>query len=443
MGKTWIGAFKMDLQEIPENLEKHICGLTNYKYQDEFKAFSSAIKIFRMQEQGIHPATIIKYIASQYNDTKNNIFDFSINLINLFSSNLRDSDNSTWLSFDKLQKMSEKQKKAFIALIYRDGLSKQLFDSSQINKNNYSIHFTNILELLSILEHTEIIIKNLKKHNNISFLKNYNEYSRYLYKILDWGINYSILLKDDTDNIKKLNKISLLLDKTFRTINAFQTNKIGLGLLYGLQLTEALLDSTQLTDTSFKKIVYYGNFMVDIAAADSTTQIKDIINKYSMPVGSYQVKRKSSFSIDLNAYPGLYIGWEGNVNFEPKSLNMKSIVNGVTAPIGFSLSCGYTDNSFSLFLSIIDIGAPFSYRWGNNSTQGLPENIKWEQIFSPGVHFVWGIKDAPVSIMAGIQYTPLLRQIKTDKNILNEINTIRCGITFAVDIPIFGLLVDE
>ena len=94
--------------------------------------------------------------------------------------------------------------------------------------------------------------------------------------------------------------------------------------------------------------------------------------------------------------------------------------------------------SHSLFISALDLGAPFSYRFVNDSAEGLPENITWEQIFSPGVFYVFGFKNTPLALSTGIQYTPLLRKIET-QNILDDENVVRISMALTVDIPIFNL----
>ena len=186
-----------------------------------------------------------------------------------------------------------------------------------------------------------------------------------------------------------------------------------------------------------KNYVYYGGFMVDVLSAKTTGEIKNIIYKYAAPAGSYRVKRQSPFSVSLSAYPGLYSGWE-TTGSEIRT----SFVTGVTAPIGLSFNWGKKnfmpskrEHSLSLFVPIIDIGAPFSYRWKDSEASGFPENIKWEQVLSPGIHGVWGIGNSPMALMVGAQYTPLLRKITTTNNEL-QTNAWRFGATLSVDIPI-------
>lgn len=205
---------------------------------------------------------------------------------------------------------------------------------------------------------------------------------------------------------------------------------------------------------AFDQLAYFGNFIIDVVsvATDTSKTAKDIkvvINKYAQPVGSYSIKRKSISSIDINAYPGLYAGGEWGIhNTKTPNANANStsiaFTNGVTAPIGISFNWGLKGcktkklrgDSFSLFLSVIDIGAALSFRWSNDSASSLPTNVKWSQILSPGLHAVYGFKNAPISLIAGAQLTPNLRDFKDNQNYANM---IRLGVTIAVDIPVFNL----
>jgi hypothetical protein len=119
---------------------------------------------------------------------------------------------------------------------------------------------------------------------------------------------------------------------------------------------------------------------------------------------------------------------------------------GITAPIGFSYSfkncndvgANKQSSSSTFFLSVIDIGAPFSYRFKKDEAEGLPENITWEQVFSPGFFYIYGFKNSPLSIGLNAQFAPFLRKIE-ENNVLETKNIFRMGLTLLVDIPLFNL----
>lgn len=201
-----------------------------------------------------------------------------------------------------------------------------------------------------------------------------------------------------------------------------------------------------------EKIGFYGTFISDILQADSTTQIKNIINRYASPVGSYKSKRLTSFSVDLNAYPGLQLGLEHATTLDAAE-KQNSFAFRITAPIGLSFNFSHRKNiakdkqksAFSIFIPIVDIGAALSYRFEDAQTDTdtlsgeLPENISLRQILSPGAYFVWNIANVPLSIKMGAQYLPALREITSEGNEISDSNAWFFGVSLSVDIPIFNL----
>ncbi|MEM6801802.1 MAG: hypothetical protein AAF696_10400 [Bacteroidota bacterium] len=215
-------------------------------------------------------------------------------------------------------------------------------------------------------------------------------------------------------------------------------------------------------DASVKYLSFYGGFMLDIFYAKTAPEIKGLLYKYALPAGSYRIKRRSQISLELGAYPNLYVGRE----FIIQNQGMEDgWVAGVSAPVGLSVSwpirksqdpfesdtelkslkakklqgSKYSGHAFSLFFPIIDIGAPFSYRWTNGNDVGFPDEIKWRQILAPGIYAVWGMKNKPISLSLGGQYVPKLRSITTNSTDISAFDTFRIGLNLAVDIPIFSL----
>jgi hypothetical protein len=207
----------------------------------------------------------------------------------------------------------------------------------------------------------------------------------------------------------------------------------------------------------FDQITFYANFMTDVITSDSTTDLQEIIDKYAAPVGSYSLKRKNAFSLDINAYPGLYAGVEQPIA-SSRGVSQSAFVTGITAPIGVAFSWGKKrkvlggyerdsrgGHSLSLFVPIVDIGAAFSYRWSQgDEINGFPK-IKFSQIFAPGCYLVWGVKNAPIALKVGAQITPQLRDVNVTSssggltNTVSEVSMLRYGMTLSVDIPVFHL----
>lgn len=194
-----------------------------------------------------------------------------------------------------------------------------------------------------------------------------------------------------------------------------------------------------------QNLTYYTNFISDMASTDSAKQVTDVLKKYAAPVKSYRVARQSGNSFALQAFPGVYYGLE---NLKTDGRSNWSNAFGVTAPIGFSFSIGNSlkstaslskkPYSLSLFLGLVDIGAALSYRFNNDETD-LPDKITLAQIFSPGLHLVYGLANSPLALKAGWQYSPELRSVTTAGNETAQYGASRFSIGMTVDIPILIL----
>ncbi len=194
-----------------------------------------------------------------------------------------------------------------------------------------------------------------------------------------------------------------------------------------------------------KSLLQYGTFMATMIDAKTSDDVEAAIEAAALPVGSARIKRESTFNIALNAYCGPYMGYERVFDLDPKWMSAKkSTINsyGLTAPVGISISYGgnykgvKNHSSYSLFLSVIDVGAIASFRFNDSTTEVLP-TIQLKNILSPGIFFSYGIPTLPISVNAGWQMGPLLRKVDAE---INE-NTYserygRVSISICVDIPI-------
>lgn len=174
-------------------------------------------------------------------------------------------------------------------------------------------------------------------------------------------------------------------------------------------------------------------FFTDVMAAGNSKQLSQVIESYAMPPNSYKIKRNTRYSIDLDAYVGLYGGVEYLGSKTPDSVKSFAPVWGLSAPIGISFSWGsrrdtkvgepasfldksgnpktLSGNNFSITVSLLDIATPLAFRLSNDSQEALPKSLSWSQLFSPGLHFRWGIRNTPLCFSTGLQYTPQLRKM--------------------------------
>ena len=201
-----------------------------------------------------------------------------------------------------------------------------------------------------------------------------------------------------------------------------------------------------------KRLMRYGGFIAAIASSTDSDEISSIIDAYALPVGSYIQKRKaSSTNIAFNAYVGLY-GAKETLNIEDMQIAMAfskegltKYSAGVTAPIGVAVSWSFCKHksSFTIFPSVLDLGAVVSYRFKDSMTENLPE-FTLENIIAPGIQASLGIPNSPIIVSGGWQKGPLLRQITIDDMMgaepaIETVDASRWFVNISVDIPLFSL----
>lgn len=246
--------------------------------------------------------------------------------------------------------------------------------------------------------------------------------------------------KSTPNQEKSLAKISERIKDVSKLLKQIEKDSIDKGLLK--KWGDSIRNELSMT---IKSLLKYGTFMSAIIDAKTSDDVEAAIESAALPVGSARIKRESTFNIALNAYCGPYMGYERVYDLDPKWMSAsKSTVNsyGLTAPVGISVSYGgnckraKNHSSYSLFLSVIDIGAIASFRFSDTLTEVLP-TIQLKNILSPGIFFSYGIPKSPISVNAGWQMGPLLRKVDAQ---MNE-NTYsdrygRVSLSICIDIPI-------
>lgn len=184
-------------------------------------------------------------------------------------------------------------------------------------------------------------------------------------------------------------------------------------------------------------LLKYGTFMASVITAESSAEVADAIEAAVLPPGSARIKREAAWNISLNAYLG---GFYGNETITINGANQTGAVAGVWAPIGLAVSrsvrVGTTNWSLSAYGTFVDLGALASYRLDteNDQVETLPE-IKFENIFSPGLYFIVGLPRVPISVGYGYQLTPQLREVTSTTTVLGP-QANRYSLFVAVDIPL-------
>jgi len=169
-------------------------------------------------------------------------------------------------------------------------------------------------------------------------------------------------------------------------------------------------------------------------------------------VGSYRIKHEKYFTVSVNAYGGISGSHEflsrvrsaSTINDTPKG----GFTLGPSAPVGIYLGWGRKGKFFEsrgFFIPLIDVGAAFALRF-QGSVEALPDNLSWDNILAPGIYFVQGFRNSPLTLSVGAQYGAGLRKLTyTDgKNTAQppipfSAQSVWVGATLSVDIPLFNI----
>jgi hypothetical protein len=196
------------------------------------------------------------------------------------------------------------------------------------------------------------------------------------------------------------------------------------------------LHRARATDSLTKGLFRYGTFMATVADAKTPGEVSDAIEAFALPAGSARIKRESAFNVSLNAYAGLFAGYERILGLEGDK-KFKLNAYGLTVPIGVAVSTGKNHWSYSAFLSFVDLGAVAAFRTQNDSVNEVP-SIQLKDIFSPGLFFSLGIPKSPVSVNLGAQVGPNLRKVAVEGNDYSGNTYLRFSLSVLVDIPVLN-----
>jgi hypothetical protein len=192
----------------------------------------------------------------------------------------------------------------------------------------------------------------------------------------------------------------------------------------------------------------YLPLVVEIATAQSSNDVAAAIDAAAAPLASYELKFKQPM-LALNGIVGLTYNLE-HMSSKGVSGDLQSMA--AFAPIGLHLSTNFSDNVHGgLLFSVLDLGAVTSFK-----TAGEPEGtlegvdaetatekpkasdtpqIRFEQVFSPGVYAVFGFCQSPFVVGFGASLAPALREVRQDR-LVEQVSVMRYGLFAGIDIPI-------
>lgn len=246
-------------------------------------------------------------------------------------------------------------------------------------------------------------------------------------------------------------------------------------ILETLQLVESFVKDKEAlkNNKSVLEFMKYASLAANLASAESSEAMADAIDASILPVGSYRVKRNTHFSVSVNAYAGLYGGVEVLNNSLAK--NQNSFLAAFTAPVGVGFNWGikscnakkhlsqlpaksiidtndslisknrfFSGSSFSVFVTIIDVGAIAAFRLQDDETP--VSTVQWSNIIAPGFYLSFGLGNSPLALNIGAQYGPGLRRVEaketegqTAADLTIDSRAFRYGIGLVVDIPLYNI----
>ena len=196
-----------------------------------------------------------------------------------------------------------------------------------------------------------------------------------------------------------------------------------------------LMESFRPDESIHEFLSKYGFFIADLVDAETGDEVQSLLEGIADPPGSSRLKRQKNLTVGLNAYLGGSVGSE-TWNRSISSVNDQFISIAPTMPIGIAMSGrlgnGAKPPSFSLFLSLLDLGSILSFR-GDDSPFG-DYKFTYKNMFKPSLQVHWNIPDSPFYLGVGGQ---IGRQY-IENPLGDEVNlrSTRFFFNFGVDVPV-------
>lgn len=438
-------AFDSDLSEMPENLPTLI---TELKIEDVSlnSKLQLAASLMNVKKINALPASI-NYIIEK-NDLKlptsllTGLKTLSFTL-NVFKKN--GTGSQSFMTREDLQMLEDnKFRNIYFALLVRQN-EKYISDLKITNQD-----IANLKNLMYELQpQYEALAEQINKisSNNSTNKLSGSDIQKGVSALLNSFENTIVIL--ETNNITTVPtdlKEAIVEGKQLNGIFRLVSDK-----KYGLALIDLTAFITETLDTGHKitenqKVLLkkYTAFIANCLDAKSKDELVTALETSANPVGSYRIKRNSTFNIALNAYAGGFVG----SNFHKDN----ATVFGFTAPVGLYLGWGNigkketdldkdTGQSFGFFIPVVDVGAVTAFRIQDSETEMA--DVSWNNVFAPGIYATYGFRKCPISLNAGGQVGPELEKVNSDGTVefVKKEWYWRFGVV--VDISVFDFLISQ
>ena len=471
LGDEFKEIFNKDLKLIIDNLTHHIDTHDNTKPIDLRLKLLNAANVTTIKSSGYyeslklsadlsnklinnyHPVDLFNYLDFTYykesmllGTTSSRKLHENLGIIihgiNLFQSNLIDIKKdakevakSTWINFEQLKQLnSDTEWKYFAGLIYQSDTA--FFDeifgaptsntitAAQLKKIKLTFN-----ALLSSLVEIRDFRASLSEKN---IEDNYIEYMNILINVIS---------QVNVNNVD-LNTYLELTDNVLSIYDNARKKDYDNSMHYTFLVLEQLFGSNTGYQNVVNKLNKYSSFAADVINSKDSDDAKELIKKHVAPAASFINKREFTSTLSITTQPGYYIGFESLDGYG-------GFTSGITLPVGFELTWKLTGKkasdkkpenkpSIGVFAQLLDLGAMLNFRVSDESST-LPDKVEISQVFSPGASITYGLKNSPLTIGLGYQYTSELRKITLDNG--NEIypNGHRVFLRLGWDIPLINI----
>ena len=455
--------------ELASKKKKPDCENRIANFEDFFKKpesiyYVSATIIIDSLSIGSNAGNIIAAVANDKQIAqfpKSNLAN-AVKLTNLFSESLRSTDTTkVWISKSDLGVLTKAENKnilnLYLGLIYQNSKIRQIgFTKSDGSFEEFANRLDSLVDntgylsnLINSAEELNAQVSEIKRKKREKIQFTPDDYFRYANSTI--SIIENFLHIRPVFGVAVPDEFKQYINVTRSSINLYYNIK-GKEYISAVFNTVVILEKALGKDFKYKdQVLKYGSFMAAVAEADSSDEIKEAIEAIALPAGSSRIKRETAFNVSLNGYLGPFAG--GEVLYELED-DKAAFSVGPFAPVGIGANFGIRPKrknptnggkSFSIFLSVIDVGAIAAFRIDeqknassqNENVSDFPQ-IKLQNIIAPGLFGILGLGKSPFSLGAGVQLGPTLRKITNPSN-PNDNFYLRYSGFFTVDIPILNL----
>ena len=478
-------AFRNDLVGLNKSLPKIMDNHDNiFQKKPEIKALLlSGCYIAGALEDRVHPADILANYPDDYLKNLDKNFRAALRTLQLLSESLRDTTSEEapdyWVNLKQVRGLVNNRTafRVYLGLLYQQAQrksepieysGKNLVQIMDDLAPQYDASYESYKKfILGLAEKTVTLNKMIVENNqSVQDSATFELYAKFFNKTVGL-IEYCTTIGELPffRDIPALNKLPVKMNDYFTVSYSACDMAIDINRKNYASAINHFLKIYQVVITKYDanspdilpKIARYGSLAAAVATAKNSDEVETVIESFALPAGSARIKRETPCNVSLNAYCGLFLGYERIKSIDPPWTWDYQKINsfGVAAPVGIAVSWGHSVFFFgtgkngwkedkygwagwssSVFVSLIDIGALAAFRFTDDSTKNAP-TILLQDIISPGIFFSLGFPRSPFSVNIGWQIGPLLRNVSPNVTQYKN-NYTRISISVCADIPILN-----